>query len=384
MISETASATSSTPDANPSNNYAIATVVVAASTQSDLIMTSSASPNPVLPGNNITYTQSITNNGPATAAATYTDTIPANSTFVSLAVPSGWSCGATIPAVGGTGTIICTDATLGASAGSPSNFVLVTKVNSTTTPGTVISNTASASATNGDPNTANNSVTTTTVVASPSQSDVAIVKTAAPEPVDQGTNLTYTLQVTNNGPAIAQGVTVSDPLPAQVTYVSSSTTQGTCSQSAGTVSCTLNSISVGGLVIVTINVNAATFSSVSLATNTATVSSTTSDPNLTNNTSTANSTIQSPSAVQVASFHALARPGGGVVLEWTTREETRNLGFHIYREDASGPPSRRSLADRRLRTFLASADCRSTRRRRINGLTRKAERSPHIGSRMWI
>ena len=336
MISETASATSSTPDANPSNNYAIATVVVAASTQSDLIMTSSASPNPVLPGNNITYTQSITNNGPATAAATYTDTIPANSTFVSLAVPSGWSCGATIPAVGGTGTIICTDATLGASAGSPSNFVLVTKVNSTTTPGTVISNTASASATNGDPNTANNSVTTTTVVASPSQSDVAIVKTAAPEPVDQGTNLTYTLQVTNNGPAIAQGVTVSDPLPAQVTYVSSSTTQGTCSQSAGTVSCTLNSISVGGLVIVTINVNAATFSSVSLATNTATVSSTTSDPNLTNNTSTANSTIQSPSAVQVASFHALARSSGGVVLEWTTREETRNLGFHIYREDGQG------------------------------------------------
>ena len=28
--------------------------------------------------------------------------------------------------------------------------------------------------------------------------------------------------------------------------------------------------------------------------------------------------------------------GGGVVLEWSTREEVRNLGFHVYREDASG------------------------------------------------
>jgi uncharacterized repeat protein (TIGR01451 family) len=335
MLSETANASSTTVDSNPSNNYATATVVVAGAGQSDLGITNSATPNPVLAGNNITFTQVVTNYGPISANATYKDAVPANTTFVSLSVPTGWGCGATIPAVGGTGTITCTNATFAMSPPSVT-FTLVVAVVATTTPGTVISDIASISAAGGDPNSANNSATATTVVASPSQSDVAIVKTAAPEPVNQGTNLAYTLQVTNNGPAVATGVTVSDTLPTQVTYVSASTTQGTCSQSAGTVTCSLGSISVGGLAIVTINVSAATFSSATLVTNTATVSSTTSDPNLTNNTSSAISTIQAPSAVQVASFRAFARPGGGVVLEWQTREETRNLGFHIYRDDAQG------------------------------------------------
>jgi uncharacterized repeat protein (TIGR01451 family) len=333
-ISETASVSATTADPNPPNNYATATVVVAGAGQSDLAMSNTASPNPVLPGNNLTFTQVVTNNGPNTASATFTETIPTNTTFVSLSIPSGWTC-PTLPLVGSTGSIICTDATF-ATANSPATFSLVTKVGSATTPGTVITDTVSAAAAGGDPNSANNSATATSVVASPSQSDVAIVKTAGPEPVDQGTNLTYTLQVTNNGPAVATGVTVSDPLPSAVTYTSSSTTQGTCTQTTGTVTCNLGSVSVGGLVIITINVNASTFSSASLVSNTATVTSTTSDPNSTNNSSTAISTIQAPSAVQIASFDAFAQPGGGVMLEWRTRSEVRNLGFHVYREDAQG------------------------------------------------
>ena len=190
--------------------------------------------------------------------------------------------------------------------------------------------------TTNDVTVANNSSTATTIVASPSQADVAIVKTASPEPVDQGATLTYTLQVTNNGPAVAQGVAVSDPLPGEVSFVSVSTTQGTCSQSAGTVSCSLGSVSVGGLVIITINTTAVTFSSSSLAANTATVGATTSDPNPSNNFSSTLSTIQAATAVQLASFQAHAIAGGGVLLEWRTREEIRNLGFHVYREDAQG------------------------------------------------
>src|SRR5207249_11267369 len=138
-----------------------------------------------------------------------------------------------------------------------------------------------------DPNCSNNSASTTVIVASPTQADVAITKNASPDPVDQGTNLTYSLQVTNNGPAVAQNVTVSDPLPAQVTFASVSTTQGTCTYTAATttVSCSLGSLSVGNLAIIAINVAASTFSSATLATNTATVSSTTGDPNLANNPS---------------------------------------------------------------------------------------------------
>lgn len=346
-ITNTATGNSATPSPNPGAANATANVLVANTTQADLAVTSIASPNPVLAGNNITYTQSVTNNGPATATGvTFTDVLPTGTnfttTFVSLVVPAGWSC--TTPTVGTNGTISCTYTGNSGNflSGTVSNFTLVVKVSATAPPGTLISNLPSVSATTSDPTLTNNTVScmvtpaSCTYVASPTQADVAIVKTASPEPVDQGANLTYILQVTNNGPAVATGVSVSDPLPSQVTFTSVSTSQGTCAQAAGTVTCTLGSLSVGEVVIIIINVNAVTFSSASLATNTATVTATTSDPDSTNNSSTVNSTIQSTTAVQLSSFRALPWAAGGVVLEWHTREEIRNLGFQVYREDASG------------------------------------------------
>jgi uncharacterized repeat protein (TIGR01451 family) len=337
VITSTASVSSSTTDPNPSNNFAIATVVVATAGQADLAITKTGTPNPVLAGNNITYTITVKNNGPAAAAnVTMTDTLPANTTVVSIAAvpPAGWIC----PAPSG-GTQTCTNPSV--ASGATTTFTLILKVTAGTAPGTVILNSANiASSTTTDPTNANNTATSSATVASPSQSDVAIIKTASPEPVDQGTNLTYTLQVTNNGPAVAQNVTVTDVLPGEVTFTSDfiPASQGTCNYTVATttVSCNLNSVSVGGLVIITINVSANTFSSATLSSNTATVSSSTGDPNLTNNSSTAITTIQSPTAVQLTSFQAQTRPGGGVLLEWQTREETRNLGFHVYREDAEG------------------------------------------------
>jgi uncharacterized repeat protein (TIGR01451 family) len=342
FITNTAYANSPIPNPNPTAASASATVTVAGSLQSDLSITSSATPNPVYDNSpNPTFTQVVTNNGPAAVAtATYTDTLPVNATFVSLAAPSGWSCLA--PSMG---VVTCTGPL---AVGAMATFPLVEQITSADTPGTVITNTATIGPTATDPNTANNTASSSTVVASPTQADVAIVKTATPEPVDQNTNLTYTLQVTNNGPAVASGVTVSDPLPTEVTFTSVSTTQGTCTQSSGTVSCTIGTMNVGTVVLITINVNASTFSGSGgtvCATvngvpysvcNTATVSSTTSDPDSTNNSSTADSTIQSPTAVQLSSFKALLRPQGGVLLEWHTQEEIRNLGFNVYREGAQG------------------------------------------------
>jgi uncharacterized repeat protein (TIGR01451 family) len=343
VITNTASTSTSTPDPNPSSNSATVNVTVASAGQYDLSVTSSASPNPVTAGNNITFLLNFTNNGPNSASnVTFTDTVPANTTFVSLVLPAGATC-PTLPAVGGTGAISCCPGTgavcSGAAipSGTTAQLPLIVKVNGSTASGTVISNTTNIGPTTNDVNVANNTSTATTIVASPSQADVAIVKTAAPQPVDQGATLTYTLQVTNNGPAVAQNVNVSDPLPSQVSFVSVSTTQGTCTQSAGTVSCSLGSVSVGGLVIITINTTAtALYSTSSLVLNTATVGSSTSDPNTNNNSSSTISTIQAPTAVQLSSFRAQTRTGGGVLLEWRTREEVRNLGFHIYREDAQG------------------------------------------------
>ena len=338
VITAPATVSSVTPDANPTNNDATATTVVATAGQADLAVFTAATPNPVTQGNNITYTQSVTNNGPATETnATFKDTIPANTTLVSFTPPANWTCN-TI-AAGGTGIFTCTlNAGQTITNGTSVNFPMVVKVNLTTSPGTIITNSPSVSSTVGDPNAGNNTATASVSVASPTQADVSITKTASPEPVNQGTNLAYSLQVTNAGPAIAQNLTVTDVLPGEVTFSSVFTNMGSCAYTAATttVSCSISSLTVGSVAVITINVNAATFSANSLSSNTATVIAGTSDPNSANNSSTAVSTIQAPTAVDISSFEAFQQPDGSVVLEWRTHEESRNLGFHIYREGASG------------------------------------------------
>src|SRR5208282_2907994 len=96
-------------DPNSANNSATATDVVATATQADLVTTNSASPSSVAAGGNITYTQTVTNNGPAVAATgmTFTQTTPPNTNFQSITAPAGWTC--VTPAVGKMGTITCTD-----------------------------------------------------------------------------------------------------------------------------------------------------------------------------------------------------------------------------------------------------------------------------------
>ena len=70
----------------------------------DLVLTASAAPNPVGAGQNVTYTFGVSNAGPDGAlAVTLSDPLPANTTFVSLSAPAGWTC--TTPAVGSGGTV---------------------------------------------------------------------------------------------------------------------------------------------------------------------------------------------------------------------------------------------------------------------------------------
>jgi uncharacterized repeat protein (TIGR01451 family) len=349
QITNTASTTSTTPDSDPNGNSSTVVVTVAGANQFDLIGSSSASPDPVLAGGTITFAQTVTNAGPSAStagAAVFSGSVPAGTTFDSLGIPTGWIC-LTLPVVGSTGPISCcpsngtgtkcsTTATI--ASGATLQFPLVVTVAAGTASGTKISNTSTIAPTVNDVNPLNNETVASTFVGSPTQSDMAIIKTAAPQPVNQGTNLTYTLQVSNNGPGVGLGVSVLDPLPTEVTFASVSTTQGTCSQAGGTVSCNIGTMSVGAVVVITINATATTLSSSlsTAATNTAVVTSTTTDPNPGNNFSSVISTIQAPTAVQLSSFHAQNLPGGGVVLEWSTRAEIRNLGFHLYREDAQG------------------------------------------------
>ncbi|MBA2383191.1 MAG: DUF11 domain-containing protein, partial [Actinobacteria bacterium] len=84
--------------------------------------------------------------------------------------------------------------------------------------------------------------------------DLSITKTDSPDPVNVGQTLTYTLTIRNNGPSTATQVRVADSLPPSVTYLSSSSTQGTCTGSGQLVQCTIGTMAVNATVTVTITV----------------------------------------------------------------------------------------------------------------------------------
>ena len=70
-------------------------------------------------------------------------------------------------------------------------------------------------------------LTATVTVSLPTDVDLLVRKTVSDETPVEGQVIIYTLSVTNNGPANATGVYLTDVLPAGVTYVSDTPSQGT-------------------------------------------------------------------------------------------------------------------------------------------------------------
>jgi uncharacterized repeat protein (TIGR01451 family) len=117
----------------------------------------------------------------------------------------------------------------------------------------------------------------------PPKIDLQITKSAAPNPVTVGNQVTWTMVVTNNGPNNATGVTAADPVPAGMTFVSVATTQGTCTGGA-VVSCTIGNMNVGSSVTITLVTTAAATGTI---TNTATTVGNEQETNTANNTASA-------------------------------------------------------------------------------------------------
>ncbi|HLY27384.1 MAG TPA: choice-of-anchor Q domain-containing protein, partial [Aggregatilineales bacterium] len=292
-------ASTATSDSNMANNTATATSSAASA---DLAVTKSG-PGSVLAGSNITYTIAISNNGPDTAqSVSLTDTLPANTTFVSEAQSAGPTFACTNPAVGATGTITCTANTL--ANGASASFSVVLNVNSATPDATTLTNSASVISSTGDPNTANNTATSSgTVVA---KADLQVTKTG-PSSAYPGQNISYTITVSNTGPLSAQAVSLTDNVPANTTFVSESQSAGpafNCSKPAinalGTVKCTLSTLAVGASatfsVVVKLNASVADNTTI---TNTATATETTTDPNPANNHASATTNVQSHADLSV-------------------------------------------------------------------------------------
>jgi uncharacterized repeat protein (TIGR01451 family) len=286
----------------------------------DLVVAKGDFADPVVPGQTQIYSITVDNAGPTQAEfVNLEDTLPGGTTFLSLTPPAGWTCDT--PAVGAGGTVTCSIDELTVDA-EPAFFSLEVVFDGALTAGTVITNTATVGAESGDPNEQNDSASadTTVVSAPPPGADLTVGKTGSPDPVLPGAALTYTVTVTNNGPAAAANVTLEDELPAATTFQSLQAPLGwTCGTPAvgatGIVTCTTGTLEPGGyqFTIGTL-VDPATQPGILIA-NTAVVSSPTADPDPKNQSATAFNTIATPPAPGLAATKTAAgtfEPGGNV------------------------------------------------------------------------
>lgn len=269
IITNTATVTSTTPDPDLSNNTS--TAVTDITEQADISVVKLGSPSPVLPGELLTYTLTISNAGPSAADdVRLTDAVPADLTAVEYSADGG------ITFLPWTGSL-----TLGTLAPGFAVVVLIRGLVSPSAAGLLI-NTAVASSTTPDPDLSNNTSTNETPVAE--SADLSITKTGSPSPVAAGELLTYTLTVRNAGPGDARDVTVTDSLPPQLTGAQYSLDGGS-SFLPWTGSVSLGVLPNGAartiLIRGTVDETAA-----GTLTNTAVVTSTTPDPNPNNNQDT--------------------------------------------------------------------------------------------------
>jgi len=154
--------------------------------------------------------------------------------------------------------------------------------------------------------------------------DLSITKSASPNPVLVGSNLTFQLVVMNTGTLSGTNVMVTDTLPANVTFVSATPSQGSCNLVAGVVKCSLGTLLAG--VSATINIVVVP-TVVGPLSNTAIVAGNERESNTTDNSSTVNVTVISSSPpAQVPEGDTLMLVGTGLAglagyasLRWRAR-----------------------------------------------------------------
>ena len=270
--------------------------------RADLSVTKTHSPNPVLAGNQLTYTLTVTNTGPdAAPAVTVTDTLPTQAAYLTndLNPPSGCTA---------TGQVV-TCAVGDLASGQTITFHLVTVVDSATaalaSPPGPTSITNNATVTSGgatDPDLTNNTVQDTALVND--SADLQVSKLCKPDTtIYAGTPINCSVFIDNHGPSAARNVTIDDTVLSSghvdISNVATSPALPACTVApvAGgqRISCaagTLAAASPSSTGRVTLTYTMTTTEGQNID-NQASVRSDTPDPNSNNNTATVNLTVTS-------------------------------------------------------------------------------------------
>jgi uncharacterized repeat protein (TIGR01451 family) len=219
-----------------------------------LMVTATASPDPDVVGSNLLFLVVLTNTVADALQVQLSDALPPGVTFISAAITN--SPGTPFSAPVYSNNIVTTTA---ANFGSNSAVSLAILVTPTVT-GTLTNVAAVTSATPDlDPTLSNHTATVTAPVLGPPTADLALLLTENLSSIVIGSNVIYTLVVTNLGPADAPDVVLDDTLPAGAAYVSSTSSQGSATNTnAGTVHWDFGALANAGFATATLVVTPST------------------------------------------------------------------------------------------------------------------------------
>ncbi len=314
IVNQSAITTTAMGDPDSANDTSNATTTL---TRPNLSL-SKDGPATAAAGSEFVYTLAYVNTGDGAAAGvSVTDTLPASLTFVSAQPAPTSQSGQTLTwdvgdvAAGGSGSVS-----------------LRVRLVATAQPGSAITNTAQTTTTStGETTTTDNTGTATTTVSQ--NPNVTLTKTG-PATANAGAQLTYTLDYGNSGGADAADVTVSDTLPAGLTFVSAAPAPS--SVRGQVLTWNLNTVAAGatGRITVVTQLTTAAASGTTI-TNTASMTTTTANDPPADNTGTATTTVTTPTAIQLSYFKAERQPNGDVLVRWGTQSEQDTKEFKILR-----------------------------------------------------
>ncbi len=233
---------SSVVDPDTTNNTATVDTTVLPGADVNIAQKSVTSALPAVAGSDVSFLIQPRNGGPAAASnVTVTDPLPAGWTFVSASGP-GWACSSAANTVSCTRTSLSTTAT--------DNITVIARAPDSAAvggTGSTYTNSASISASSTDPDSGNNSGSVNITVL-PDGADLRIAKSKTPNPVAQGSNMTSSITVTNNGPRSATGPLRVIELLTGETYISVSGSGWSCDATAApTIVC--SHANAGGLAV---------------------------------------------------------------------------------------------------------------------------------------